>query len=113
MFAKCVKHLFCFAYFLINFRPLPLHKNLNWNKKYSNEIQEQIMKKTKQEMNLLKCVSEIKFGLRKWFVYVISKLVTCLKHVLFYNMYINQQDAQNSCEYTLFSIRCCTSFGLY
>ena len=28
-------------------------------------------------------------------------------------MYINQQDAQNSCDYTLFSIRCSTCFGLY
>ena len=28
-------------------------------------------------------------------------------------LYINQQDAQNSCDYTLFSIRCSTCFGLY
>ena len=28
-------------------------------------------------------------------------------------MYINQQDAQNSCDQTLFSIRCSTCFGLY
>ena len=28
-------------------------------------------------------------------------------------MYINQQDAQNSCVQTLFSIRCSTCFGLY
>ena len=30
-----------------------------------------------------------------------------------YNMYINQQDAQNSCDYTLFYIRCSTCFELY
>jgi hypothetical protein len=30
-----------------------------------------------------------------------------------HNMYINQRDAQNSCDWTLFSIRCCTCFGLY
>ena len=29
------------------------------------------------------------------------------------NMYMNQQDAQNSCDKTLFSIRCSTCFGLY
>ena len=29
-----------------------------------------------------------------------------------YNRYINQQDAQNSCDQTLFSIRCSTCFGL-
>ena len=36
-----------------------------------------------------------------------------LKTRLYYNMYINQQDAQNSCDHTLFSIRCSTCFGLY
>ena len=30
-----------------------------------------------------------------------------------YSTYISQQDAQNSCDYTLFSIRCSTCFGLY
>ena len=30
-----------------------------------------------------------------------------------YNMYINQQDAQTSCDWTLFSIRCSTCFGEY
>ena len=29
------------------------------------------------------------------------------------SLYINQQDAQNSRDYTLFSIRCSTCFGLY
>ena len=30
-----------------------------------------------------------------------------------HDMYMNQQDAQNSCDQTLFSIRCSTCFGLY
>ena len=30
-----------------------------------------------------------------------------------YNMYMNQQDAQSSCDQTLCSIRCSTCFGLY
>ena len=33
----------------------------------------------------------------------------CTHRASSYNMYIKQQDAQNSCVYTLFSIRCSTS----
>ena len=35
------------------------------------------------------------------------------QRILQFCMYINQQDAQNSCDSTLFSIRCSTCFGLY
>ena len=37
----------------------------------------------------------------------------CMHRASSYNIYINQQDAQNSCDYTLFSIRCSTCFTLY
>ena len=36
----------------------------------------------------------------------------CMHRASSYNMYINQQDAQNSCDQALFSIRCSTCFGL-
>ena len=37
----------------------------------------------------------------------------CMHRASSYNTYINKQDAQNSCDQTLFSIRCSTCFGLY
>ena len=37
----------------------------------------------------------------------------CIHRASSYNMYKNQQDVQNSCDQTLFSIRCSTCFGLY
>ena len=50
-------------------------------------------------LNTITCEGESKlglFGASGWF-----------------SMYINQQDAQNSCDLTLFPIRCSTCFGLY
>ena len=42
-----------------------------------------------------------------------SSYLTLYAPYIIYNVYINQQDAQNSCDQTLFSIRCSTCFGLY
>ena len=42
----------------------------------------------------------------------VSEVWCCTHRASSYNMYINQQDALNSCDYTLFSIRCSTCFGL-
>ena len=53
-------------------------------------------------------------------VSVFRYIMTCISSVWYImhrasscNMYINQQDSQNSCDQTLFSIRCSTCFGLY
>ena len=44
---------------------------------------------------------------------IILSVWYCMHRASSYNMYINQQDAHNSYNYTLFSIRCSTCFGLY
>ena len=49
-------------------------------------------------------------------VYCVNNMVMvcyCMHRASSYNMCINQQDAQNSSDFTLFSIRCSTCFGLY
>ena len=43
----------------------------------------------------------------------LCRIWRCMHRASSCNMYINQQDAQNSDELTLFSIRCSTCFGLY
>ena len=43
----------------------------------------------------------------------ICPLSRCTHRASSYNTYTNQQDTQNSCDQTLFSIRCSKCFGLY
>ena len=47
------------------------------------------------------------------YVYIVHLLTLCIYRASSYNTYVNQQDAQNYCDYTLFSIIRSTFFGLY